>query len=138
MRVSVHNSCKDFDSYRAARVKSLFNVESGADFSLDADLPIDDGDWKIGLIVGPSGSGKTSMGRRIFGPDAFYEAGGTVYRLTDSMDGGPIIMQRRCAVLAGESAGELWRRALAPLGVAMLRDVVTAIGLRDGMRADAA
>lgn len=76
MRVSVHNSCKDFDSYRAARVKSLFNVESGADFSLDADLPIDDGDWKIGLIVGPSGSGKTSMGRRIFGPDAFYEAGG--------------------------------------------------------------
>jgi hypothetical protein len=73
VKVSVRNVCTDFDSYRAARVKSLFNVESGANFSLDADLPIDDGDWKIGLIVGPSGSGKTSMGRRIFGPEAFYE-----------------------------------------------------------------
>jgi GNAT superfamily N-acetyltransferase len=31
-----------------------------------ADLPIEGGDWKIGLIVGPSGSGKTSIGSRIF------------------------------------------------------------------------
>lgn len=65
MRVTVRNTCKDFDSYRAARVKSLFNVESGADFSLDADLPIDDQGWQIGVIVGPSGSGKTSLGRQL-------------------------------------------------------------------------
>lgn len=84
----------------------------------------------------PRHKGRRSVEDTIAAGDT--EAGGTVYRLTDSMDGGPIIMQRRCAVLAGESAGELWRRALAPLGVAMLRDVVTAIGLRDGMRADAA
>jgi methionyl-tRNA formyltransferase len=51
------------------------------------------------------------------------EAGGTVYRLTDGMDGGPPIMRRRCAVEPGEDAATLWRRALAPLGVAMLRDV---------------
>jgi GNAT superfamily N-acetyltransferase len=76
MHVSVRNTCTDFDSYRAARVKSLFNVESGANFALDAELPIDDDGWKVGLIVGPSGSGKTSMGRRIFGPEAFYEPGG--------------------------------------------------------------
>ena len=30
MKIEVHNKCSDFDSYRAARVKSLFNVESGA------------------------------------------------------------------------------------------------------------
>jgi len=76
MKIEVHNSCSDFDSYRAARVKSLFNAESGANFDLSADLDIDDGDWKVGLIVGPSGSGKTSMGRRIFGGDAFYEPSG--------------------------------------------------------------
>ena len=29
-----------------------------------------------GLIVGPSGSGKTSLGRQIFGPEAFYQADG--------------------------------------------------------------
>lgn len=72
MLVQVRNSCADYDSYRAARVKSLFNAESGANFTLDAELPIEDGNWKIGIIVGPSGSGKTSMGRVIFGDEAVY------------------------------------------------------------------
>lgn len=73
MKIEVHNSCSDFNSYRAARVKSLFNAESGANFDLVADLPIDDKEWKIGVIVGSSGSGKTSMGRTMFGEDAFYD-----------------------------------------------------------------
>lgn len=68
MKVSVRHTCADFASYRAARVKSLFNVESGANFSLDADLPFEEMDWKIGVIVGPSGSGKSSLGTRIW-PD---------------------------------------------------------------------
>ncbi len=72
MKVAVHHSCDDFASYRAARVKSLFNVESAAAFDLEVELPIDDADWRIGLIVGPSGSGKTSIGRAIFGERAFY------------------------------------------------------------------
>lgn len=79
MRVEVHNRCSDFDSYRAARVKSLFNADTGANFDLVADLPIDDDDWKIGLVVGPSGSGKSSMGRVIFGEDAFYNPSGWAY-----------------------------------------------------------
>lgn len=65
MKITVRNTCHDFDSYRAARVKSLFNVESGADFSLDAELPIEGNDWQIGVIVGPSGSGKSSIGRQL-------------------------------------------------------------------------
>jgi energy-coupling factor transporter ATP-binding protein EcfA2 len=73
VKIEVHNRCQDFRSYRAARVKSLFNAESGCNFDLTADLPIDDKDWKVGLIVGPSGSGKTSLGRKMFGPAAFYE-----------------------------------------------------------------
>lgn len=74
MKASVRNVCSDYQSYRAARVKSLFNVESGANFALDADLPIDDGAWKIGLVVGPSGSGKTSLGRQIMGgPEAIWQ-----------------------------------------------------------------
>lgn len=63
------NSCLDFDSYRAARVKSLFNVEDASRFELTADLEIDDMDWSVGLIVGPSGSGKTSLGRQVFETD---------------------------------------------------------------------
>lgn len=73
MKIEVHHRCSDFDSYRAARCKSLFNVESGCNFDLTADLPIDDDEWNLGLVVGPSGSGKTSIGRKILGDDAFYE-----------------------------------------------------------------
>ncbi|MGV2107793.1 ABC transporter ATP-binding protein [Agrobacterium vitis] len=69
MRLDIINSCSDFDSYRAARVKSLFNVEDASRFELTADLAIDDMDWSVGLIVGPSGSGKTSLGRQVFETD---------------------------------------------------------------------
>ncbi|KJZ07565.1 ABC transporter ATP-binding protein, partial [Marinomonas sp. S3726] len=55
------------------RVKSLFNVESGANFDLDADLPIDDKDWSIGVVVGPSGSGKSSIGKALWKGKALYK-----------------------------------------------------------------
>ena len=67
MKISVRNKTADFNSYRAARVKSLFNAERGNEFNLDADIDIDADEWQIGLIVGPSGSGKTSIGKQLFG-----------------------------------------------------------------------
>jgi len=72
MRIEVHNTCDDFNSYRAARVKSLFNPERGNEFHLVDDLDIEDG-WQIGLIVGPSGTGKTSIGRSLFGGGKIYD-----------------------------------------------------------------
>lgn len=66
MRIEINHTCADFDSYRAERVKSLFNAETGYSWSHSAELPIDDQPWQIGLIVGPSGSGKSSLGRAIF------------------------------------------------------------------------
>lgn len=62
MIFNVNHSCKEFESYRAQRVKSLFNAESGANWSQEFNIEIDDLDWGIGLIVGTSGSGKTSLG----------------------------------------------------------------------------
>ena len=73
MKIEIRNNCSDFNTYRAARVKSLFNCESGADFSLDADLPLEDAAWKIGVVVGPSGSGKTSIGRSIWPDVGIYD-----------------------------------------------------------------
>lgn len=61
MNIRVRNTTENFNSYRAARVKSLFNAEDGSHFNLDAELNISDPDWRIGVIVGPSGSGKTSI-----------------------------------------------------------------------------
>lgn len=72
MKIAVHHRCDDFSSYRAARVKSLFNVETGANFQLDAELDLDSAPWQLGVIVGPSGSGKTSIGRAMWGQGAVY------------------------------------------------------------------
>jgi hypothetical protein len=50
VKIEVHNTCSDFDSYRAARVKSLFNAETGANFDLTAELPIDDEDLILMMV----------------------------------------------------------------------------------------
>jgi methionyl-tRNA formyltransferase len=51
-------------------------------------------------------------------------AGGTIYHLADTMDGGAIALQEWCFVKKGETARELWERALAPLGQKLLGEVI--------------
>ncbi|CCE01053.1 formyltransferase family protein [Bradyrhizobium sp. STM 3809] len=51
-------------------------------------------------------------------------AGGTIYHLAERMDAGAIAAQDWCFVRKGETARELWERALAPLGLKLLGDVV--------------
>ncbi|WP_430735224.1 GNAT family N-acetyltransferase [Halodesulfovibrio aestuarii] len=65
MKIEVTHSCPDYSSYRAACVKSLFNVDAGNSFSLMADLPIEEDDWQVSLVIGPSGSGKSSIGNAL-------------------------------------------------------------------------
>jgi methionyl-tRNA formyltransferase len=51
-------------------------------------------------------------------------AGGTIYHLADRMDAGAIVFQDWCFVKQGETARELWERALAPLGLKLLAQTV--------------
>jgi methionyl-tRNA formyltransferase len=51
-------------------------------------------------------------------------AGGTVYHLADRMDAGAIAAQEWCFVKKGETARELWERALAPLGQKLLGEII--------------
>src|SRR6195952_4007782 len=51
-------------------------------------------------------------------------AGGTVYHLADRMDAGAIAAQEWVFVKNGETARELWERALAPLGQKLLAEVI--------------
>ena len=51
-------------------------------------------------------------------------AGGSVYHLADGWDAGAIAAQDWCFVNKGETARELWERALAPMGIELLRKVV--------------
>src|SRR5215475_12823169 len=51
-------------------------------------------------------------------------AGGTIYHLADEMDAGAIAAQDWVFVKKGETARELWERALAPLGQKLLAEVI--------------
>ena len=51
-------------------------------------------------------------------------AGGSVYHLADGWDAGAIAAQDWCFVGKGETARELWERALAPMGLQLLSKVV--------------
>ncbi len=51
-------------------------------------------------------------------------AGGTVYHLADGWDAGGVAAQDWCFVGPGENARDLWERALAPMGLALLTKVV--------------
>jgi methionyl-tRNA formyltransferase len=55
-------------------------------------------------------------------------AGGSVYHLAERMDAGAIAAQDWCFVKPGEGARELWERALAPLGIRLLTEVVAEVG----------
>jgi methionyl-tRNA formyltransferase len=51
-------------------------------------------------------------------------AGGSIYHLSEQMDAGSIAAQDWCFVRKGETARELWERALAPMGLDLLVRVI--------------
>jgi methionyl-tRNA formyltransferase len=51
-------------------------------------------------------------------------AGGSIYHLAERMDAGAIAAQDWCFVRKGETARELWERALAPMGLDLLVRVI--------------
>src|SRR5579862_9475645 len=64
-------------------------------------------------------------------------AGGTVYHLADRMDAGAIAAQDWCFVRKGETARELWERALAPMGLRLIAQVVRHAAAHDALPATA-
>jgi methionyl-tRNA formyltransferase len=61
--------------------------------------------------------------------------GGTIYHLADRMDAGAIAAQDWCFVRKGETARELWERALAPLGLRLLGEVIDHANIHRSLRA---
>ncbi len=54
-------------------------------------------------------------------------AGGSIYHLAERMDAGAIAAQDWCFVKPGETAREQWERALAPMGIRLLAQVVAGV-----------
>ena len=61
--------CEIAQSGRVKQLEALFEITSSKKSSvhIQGDLPIDERDWNIGLIVGPSGAGKSTSLERLFG-----------------------------------------------------------------------
>jgi methionyl-tRNA formyltransferase len=63
-------------------------------------------------------------------------AGGSVYHFSDEMDAGGIAAQDWCFVVPGEDAAELWRRALGPMGLRLLAQVIDEIAATGKCKAE--
>lgn len=57
--------------------------------------------------------------------------GGSVYHLTNRVDGGPVALQRHLVVEPGQKASDLWRSHLFPLGVELLAEVAKLVDKND-------
>lgn len=73
MKIEIRHSSKEFNSFRAEKVKSLFNATNGHEWQHTAEIPADSDGWQIGVVVGPSGSGKSSIGKQIWGAAAMHD-----------------------------------------------------------------
>lgn len=65
MIFNIQKTCPDYSSFKSEKIKAMFNVDSGSNFEIQAEIPTEDKDWQIGVIVGASGSGKSSIGAKI-------------------------------------------------------------------------
>lgn len=68
-RVELVRESKIRKTGRALQISSLFDVQPDAGHRVEwhLDIPIEEKEWSIGLIVGPSGSGKTTIAKELFG-----------------------------------------------------------------------
>lgn len=66
MKIEINYQTNINKSFRAQSLKSIFDLQQESyTQKILAELPIEDLDYQIGLIVGASGSGKTSIAKRI-------------------------------------------------------------------------
>ena len=74
-RVDILRSSPVVRSPRVVQLEGLFDIPPAerSEERWTVELPIEDRDWNIGLIVGPSGSGKSTLARELFGEHDDHE-----------------------------------------------------------------
>ena len=68
-RVDVVKTASINRSARVMQVESMFDVPPSqrAEARWELEVPLEEKDWNVGLIVGPSGAGKSTVARQLFG-----------------------------------------------------------------------
>lgn len=91
-------------SFRVSQISSMFDVtlQEKTRHEWVVNLPLDERDWQIGLIVGPSGCGKSTIARELW-PDAYTRG----YKWNDQsiLDNFPKSMESKQVVQALTSVG---------------------------------
>lgn len=69
MKLDIVRDCQIVETPRVTQVCGMFDVAPSekSRVEIKGELPIEDRDWSVGLIVGPSGSGKSTVARELFG-----------------------------------------------------------------------
>lgn len=69
MKVDLRVESEVDPTIRVRQLSAIFDAPIGEKLShtWSGDVPIEDKDWNVGLIVGPSGAGKSSCARQMFG-----------------------------------------------------------------------
>src|SRR5262245_53967075 len=72
MKAEIRRSVPIIATPRLAQLSGLFDVAPAqkSEAVWNVELPIEDREWHVGLIVGPSGSGKSTIARELF-PDSY-------------------------------------------------------------------
>src|SRR5215831_4065945 len=63
-------------SFRVEQVRGMFDVPNKVEIvhEWNVELPIEEREWNVGLVVGQSGAGKSVVARELFGGAYFHEA----------------------------------------------------------------
>jgi len=61
-------------TFRTEKVVGMFDVPATNKLRKEwhINMPIEEQDWQIGLIVGASGAGKTTIAKKVFGDDVYH------------------------------------------------------------------
>lgn len=60
-------NCKTSKTFRSEKVKGMFDCQfDEVEKKFDVNIPIEEINWNIGLIIGASGSGKTTIAKNLF------------------------------------------------------------------------
>lgn len=88
MRKAITRSAEYIDTFRNAKVAGMFDLEPTQKMTRtwEVELPIEEKDWKIGLIVGSSGSGKTTIAKTFFEKGYWEEKNWDNNSIVDNFD----------------------------------------------------
>jgi len=123
-QVGLYYAYSDAEQYEPA-IAQIDKVVASTPQRINAYSPLtiaDNPDYASALATAGAARGIAAIEWTIKEADPI--AGGTIYHLAERMDAGAIAAQDWCFVKKGETARELWERALAPMGFRLLADVL--------------